>query len=214
MLNGTSRYGVLTISLALLVGCAASSNVRESYVDPQYTNASFGKYLVIGVAGSYNNRAQFERTLVSAIRNKGTSAIAYYNVVPGNEPLDRDSVIAAASDSQADAVLVTRVLSQQSDVTIRDGSAGAKASVVGGRPVNFFRYDYEELNEPATINLAVTVTLVTELFSAADETMIWAIETSISGAEDVNSLIDQTAAAIADKLDNESYLRRNRSAPQ
>ena len=79
---------------------------------------------------------------------------------------------------------------------------------IGGRPINFFRYDYEELNEPAEINLAMTVTLVTEVFSAADEKMIASFETSNRNAETVNHLIESTSAAIVDRLARDGRIGR------
>lgn len=208
MQAGVFRFFPSFAIAVLIAGCASSAGTREAYEDPGYSDATFSNFLVIGVAGSYNNRAYFERSVVSGLRARGASATAYYNVVSGNEPIDRDSVIQAVNDNGFDAVLVTRVLGQQSEIDVKNRSAGAKASTIGGRPINFFRYDYEELNEPAQINLAMTVTLVTELFSAADEKMIAAFETSSRNAETVNHLIESSAAAIVDRL-----ARDNRIGP-
>ena len=207
------RVGVFcfisSIVIAVMVtGCASSIGTRQAYIDPEYADSAFGNYLVIGVASSYNNRACFERSVVSSLRAQGASATAFYNIVRGNEPIDRDIVIQAVNENGFDAVLVTRVLGQQSQIDVENRSPDAKASTIGGRPINFFRYDYEELNEPGEINLAMTVTLVTELFSASDEKMIATFETSNSNAQTINNLIESSAASIADRLARDKRIGR------
>jgi hypothetical protein len=191
---------MLALLSILLAACAASIRVAKTYSDEAYENSSFSNFLVIGVAGNYNSRAQFERTVVSGLRAEGASASAYYSVVQGNEPISRDAVLGAVQSGSFDAVLVTRVISQQTDVDVKSGSAGAKATTIGGSPINFFRYNYEELNEPESINFNTTVVLETELFSSADEKMIWAIQLSSTDAAGVGVLIDNTATSIVSRL--------------
>ena len=199
MPRGIYRYFLIAVSAFMVWACAATSNTQRTHFDENFANASFGRFLVIGVAGSYNNRAQFERTLASRLRSIGAAASAYYTVVPGNEPISRESVF--------DAVIVTRVLGQQSEVAMSEGSSTASASAIGGRPINLFRYDYEELNEPGNIDINMNVTLSTELFSAADEKMIWAIEFSDSSAENIGEIIDSAVDTIVTSLSRDRLIR-------
>ena len=192
----------------LVAGCSASTKVIKTFEDPEYANASYSNYLVIGVAGDYDARVQFENTVASRIRSQGASASAYYSIVRGNEPLARDVVIDEVQKHGFDAVLVTHVVDQQAKISVVSGSAETKASTKGGNAVNFFRYDYEELNEPESINMRTTVVLGTELFSAADEKMIWAIESTIPGVDHVGQLIGKTADAIIDHLAKDRLIRR------
>ncbi len=192
----------------LVAGCSASTRVAKTFEDPEYVDASFGNFLVIGVAGDYDARAQLERTVVSRLRMQGASASAYYSIVRGNKPLARDVVIDVIQEHGFDAVLVTRVVSQQTDISVTSGSAETKASTIGGRPINFFRYDYDELNEPDSINVTTTVVLGTELFSAVDEKMIWAIESTSPGTDHVGQLIDDTADTIIERLARDRLIRR------
>lgn len=195
----TPSFIFAILTFLLLGACATVPSSRTTYADDDYRDSSYGNFLVIGVAGSYNNRSEFERQVVSELRDEGVDASAFYNLA-GNVPISRDGVLEAVRANGFDAVLITRILGQQGDVGVEEGSTGAKASTIGGRPINFFRYDYEELNEPDSINFTMTVTLTTELFSAGDEKMIWAIETSSSDAENAGILIDTTAESIVKKL--------------
>ena len=208
MLSGAFRAVMLTSFFVVLTGCAASTQVAGTYTDDSYADKSFSNFLVIGVAGNYSSRAQFERTVAAGLRAEGASASTYYSIVPGNEPISREAVLGAVQSGNFDAVLVTRVVDQQTSVEVESGSTGVKSSTMGGRPINFFRYDYEELNEPESISFATTVMLSSELFSSADETMIWAITISNTDAPNAGVLIDNTAASIVDRLRSDGLIGR------
>ena len=125
----------------LLAACASSTSITTTYSDDAYANSSFNNFLVIVVAGDYNSRAQFERTVVSGLRTEGASAEAYYSVVGGNKPINSDAVLAAVKSGNFDAMLVTRVIDQQMNVDVDSGSAGGKSTNIGGNPLDFFRYE-------------------------------------------------------------------------
>lgn len=207
MPNGATRL-ILFAILTTLGACASGPSAKQTYFDDEFADVTYGNFLVIGVAGTYNSRAQFERKVASTLRSEGVSATPYHTVAAGNEPISREAVLAVVKANGYDAVLVTRVLAQDADISMEGGSASTKASTVGGGPINFFRYNYEELNEPGSLNIAMTVTLASELFSAAEEKMIWSIETSNSDASNVGVLIDATAERIVAKLASDGLVSR------
>lgn len=198
---------ILFVSMTiLLAACASSTSVTTTYSDDAYANASFDNFLVIAVAGDYNSRAQFERTVVSGLRTEGASAEAYYSVVGGNKPINSEAVLAAVRSGNFDAMLVTRVIDQQMNVDVDSGPAGGKSTNIGGNPLDFFRYEYEELNEPEKISFNATVVLRTELFATQDEKMIWSIESSSTDEVFGGLLIEKIAAAIVDRLAQSEFI--------
>lgn len=194
-------FNCFLVTLLLVLGaCTTAPTAKQTYFDDDFGEVAFKNFLVIGVAGSYNSRAEFERKVASALRVQGASASPYHTVVPGNDSLNRQAVLDAVNANAFDAVLVTRIVSQAADVSVEDTTTSTTASTIGGNAVNLFRYDYEELSEPGRLNLELTVILASELFSAAEEKMIWAIETSYSNAPNVGALIDVTAEKIVGEL--------------
>ena len=194
--------------LLLLGACSSTLSTVKTYEDPQYANVSFNNFLVIGVAGSYDNRARWERMMASKISAQGASASAYYSIVGGEQEINRDTVINAVRANSIDAVLLTRVQSQESDVTVKRGASTAKVSRKNDRPVDLFRYDYEVLNNPETINVAMTLVLSTELFAANDEKRIWAIESTIADKENVAYLIEDAIDMIVGELSKDHLIGR------
>ena len=205
------NHSVLAICaglLFLLGACSSTLSTVKTFEDPDYADASFSKILVIGVAGSYESRARWERTMASRISSRGASATAYHSVVGRNQEINRNSVTNAVRANQFDAVLLTRVKSQESDVTVKRGASTAKVSRMDDRPIDLFRYDYEVLNNPESINVETTVVLSTELFAAADEKRIWAIESTVSDKENVSYLIEDAINMIVGELDKDRLIGR------
>jgi hypothetical protein len=196
----------LLIPIAIFAsGCAATSTTGA---DPDLTNGSYSNFLVIGVAGDYNSRAQFERATVSELRRKAASASTYHSVVGGNKPITPEEVRAAVQSGNFDAVLVTRVLDTQTDLKVNKDREEIDATPIGGRLVNLFRYNYNDYKNPGSIDLKTTVTLASELYSAATEEIVWSMEQTSKGETNLGLLIDETATTVVSRLDRDDLIGR------
>jgi hypothetical protein len=183
-------------------GCTATS----TQTDLNTKDASFSRFLIIGVAGDYDSRAQFERSVVSGLRAKGSTASAYYVVVGGNKPVTREAVKEATVSGGFDAVVITRVLDTDTDVDASNTVAGAKATHKDGGVLNLFRYDYEELNEPLAVEFNTRITFSTELYDANSEQLVWSVESTGSRQKNIGILIDETAATVVKQLDRNKLI--------
>lgn len=188
----------LLVCLAAVAGCATSGS----------DSAGYRNFLVLGLADDYENRAYFESEAVADLRRRGAQATAYHRAVGGNKPIDRESVRAVARSGGYDAVLVTRVLDRSMDVEREQGSVATKATRRDGRPLDFFRYDYEELDEPEALRLQTAVTLSIEVYDAASEQQVWVAELKSSKADSIGELIEDTAAAVIRRLARNDLIAR------
>jgi hypothetical protein len=68
------------------------------------------------------------------------------------------------------------------------------------------RYDYEKLNDPATIEINTDITIVTELYETAGKNKIWAIESSSRSTDGAGILIDREVAAIMQQLKKDKLI--------
>lgn len=192
-------FSIVTASL-VLTACGGTGTLRKTFDNPIYTDSSYSDILVIGVAGDYDNRGAFERVMASRIKAAGATATASYTVF-GRQPINRVVVSAAVQSRGFDAVLLTRVISQATDMSLQDGTSETKVSrKEASRAIDLFRYDYEELSDPGDLVISSTVILSVEMFHAADEARMWAIESTISDMENVGQLIDRAADIIMSQL--------------
>jgi hypothetical protein len=205
------QLSLLATGYLLIAGCASAptTTVKKTLDNPEYTDHAYSDILVIGVGGDYDNRAAFERAMVSRIAAEGAAATAYYTVVGRNHPITRTTVSTAVRSRGFDAVLLTCVISQETSVAMGGDSSQTKVSrKSAGRAIDLFRYDYDELIEPGTFNVSSTVTLSAEMFSGPDETRMWAIESMISDKETIGQIIESAADTIMGQLKKDQLIGR------
>ena len=187
--------------VAAVAGCATSGDSGPG-------KEKFGNLLVIGVAGSWDSRAQFERGVVSGLRAQGVDAKAYSLVVGGGTLPVRDDVLAAIGEHGFDAVVVTRVLDVKAEAALRDAAAGTKVTRKDSGFMKLFRYDYEEIGEPVDPAMNAQGDFVTELYSAASEEIVWSSETRAPKSDNVATLVDESAKLVVRKLRRSGKLAR------
>jgi hypothetical protein len=163
--------------LLMLSACSTSIKTVKTLDDPAYCDSRYHNFLVVGVAADYNNGAQFEGQLVSAIKVGGY-----------------------------DAVFLTRVADQHSKVDVKTGAPDTKVVRESGNVFDLFRYDYEELNDPETIEIDTDITIITELYETAGKNNIWAIESSSQSTDGAGILIDREVAAIMQQLKKDKLI--------
>ena len=147
--------------------------------------------------------------MVSRINAESVSATAYYTVIGRDQPITRQAIRNAIRARSFDAVLLTRVVSQATDVSAKDGSSETKVSrKQSSRAIDLFRYDYEELSNSSEFVMSSSVTLSVEMFDAADEARMWAMEATISDKENVGQIIESAADIIMSQLEKDELVGR------
>ena len=114
----TRRY-VVVVATLLIGACAGSAQTTQPGAVDSGAASSFGKFLVIGISGDYDSRAQFERMTVSELRRKDAEANTYYSIVGGNKPVSGEDVVAAIEAEGFDAVLVVRALDADVNMKVK-----------------------------------------------------------------------------------------------
>ena len=200
-----SRTAFLIAAVLSLFACTTTSTqVSKILDDPDYKKARFSNVLVITIADNYDRRAQFERTVVSGIRQTGAQATAYYTVVGHNPAVSSSDIMNAVRARNFDAVVFTRVKKHSENIAEKDATPEARANVIGGNLYDLFRYDYEEYQEPTNIKMSTSVVLVSQLYVPADKKNIWAIEITSSDRESTAQIVESAAAAVV------KYLKRDK----
>jgi hypothetical protein len=198
--NKLFRRLVSILVLVSIAGCGPTLNIRQTYEDEAYAGKTYENVLVLAVAADYNARSRFERSLASAIESPTVAAIEYYEIADGDQVLTREKILAAIERHGYDGVIITQIGSRESEVSVRSGTKETKVSRRDDRTVDFFRYNYDVLNNPNEINVAMTVVLVSDFFDAEDAKRIWTAESTIGDKENIQYLVDDAAAMIADRL--------------
>ncbi len=102
------RFSILTLVAFCLSACGPSNSTRSTFDGPAFGGPAFGSVLVIGIAGDFNSRADFERMLAREIATGSTTATPYYTLVEVDAPIDLIDISTDAHDQAAIDVPPTR----------------------------------------------------------------------------------------------------------
>lgn len=192
--------GIFVVLGLVLIGVVPSASAEST------PKSRFENFLVIGISGDYENRAQFERVLVSQLRKKGAAASTYHSVIGGNKAVVKEDVVAAIQEHGFDAVLAIRKLDGDVQMEVTRSRTETDVAPIGGRIVNLFRSDYTDTTTPGSIELGAKSTLAVELYSAATEEIVYQFDHETKRETNIGLLIDKTAETIAKKLDRQKLI--------
>ena len=199
-----SSLGAL-FALLLAAGCSTISQPVDD-TNAAADAAGYNNLLVIGVADDYEGRTRFERKLSNDLADEGVTATPLFVAAGGNVPISREQVVALIESNGYDAVLISRALDSDASASVRDGSAATKATRKEGRPLDLFRYDYKELNEPSDVDFRFGVRMYTELFSTTQDKQVWALESNIAAKDYMDLLINEASEKIVRQLRRDKLL--------
>jgi len=114
--------------------------------------------------------------VVSKLSELGTDAVASTSLMDTRTPVVRETFMKMVSDIDADAVLLTQLVSLSSVGKVVDMNP---QSTVNLRPTgywNVFSVEMTEYVEPQAVDFKHSLVLKTDLFSVESEDTVWGIE--------------------------------------
>ena len=103
----------LALLIVLLAGCS-STKLVNLWTDPKYTGPPFKKILVLGMSERPGERRLFEEEFVRRLDMRhGVDAVPSTGLIDEQSELDTERITEAIKGTGIDAVLVTRLVSEE-----------------------------------------------------------------------------------------------------
>lgn len=198
----------LAVASICISACSTPDRVVRVYEDTAYVGGPFSKVLVVGAHENADIRRRFEDSVVWHLNRAGTDAVMSIEAMGSAQELNRDTLIAAANSTGADAVLITRVLDVDARAQVTEGRTNVVAERRNDIPMaDFFRYNYVSYQDPMTITTVRTVALATDLYGLRDERRIWSVESTSFDKASLDAIVDGASRALARALRNDGLIR-------
>jgi hypothetical protein len=201
------RLFIASVACMLAAGCASSIGIDDIYRDVSFDGAPFSRILVVGIHDDANLRRRFEDGLVRSLARSGTSAVSSVVAMGSRTALSRDTLVAAADETDADGVLITRLLDSQVRAELDRQTSSTRVDRRNNIPIaDFFRYEYTEIEDPMSISTIGSVSLVSDLYSVATGTRVWSAQSTAVEKREVLDVIEGVADALATRLRREGLI--------
>lgn len=203
----------LTVAFAVLsvVGCSttAYTSLDKSWVDPKLAGTKFKKVLILSIASDEFAQQYFQEDIAAALRKRGVNAVASERFFTHPSPAEDARFKRTIEQSDADAVLLARVIGVDEKTTVTGGyltsPMGVPVSQVYGlgnvvastwAPTRYVR--------PADYTQS-TVLVETVLYEAKGKQAVWSAQTSTKNAQsgDLKPAIAQFVGVLVGAMDRD-----------
>jgi hypothetical protein len=168
---------LLFFGFAVALGaCATGPHITRTQEVSESADAPYQKILVITLVSSFDSRRFLEDEVVRQLAELGTDAVASTSMMNTKTPVARQTFLAMVEEIDADAVLVTQLVSLESKGTRKDMNPQATRNFRPTYYYNVWSVELEEYVEPQAVEFKHSLVLATQLYSALSRDVVWAIE--------------------------------------
>jgi hypothetical protein len=190
--------GTLLLALAAIVawGCA-STRLVNTWQEPKYSGPALTRIMVIDVTRQAGIRRTFEDQVARQLEAKGVRAVASYTLIPEDGEVPKERLAEAVKESGVQGVLVTRLVKVEVQTQLYAGPYyGAPYYGFYG----YYSWAWVGLYDAPLVYAYNVVIAETNLFDAANETLLWSGTTETYPSGNVKKGIAAFATVVVNAL--------------
>ncbi len=203
---------LLIFGITLVLGaCATGPKITRTQELSESADTPYKKILVITLLSKFDSRRYLEKEVVSQLSKLGTESVASTSLMNTKTPVTRATFMAMVEQLDADAVLVTQLVSLRSEATVVDMRPEATVNLRPTGYYNVFSVETTEYMEPQAVEFEHSLVLLTQLYSVLKRETVWGIESKsrfslgFDQSKDYSIIVNE-AAAIAKYLSRDGLL--------
>jgi len=209
-LSSSARLIAAALAAAALASCAASTQLTSSWSDPAAAGRSYKKIVVVGVTNKAPIRREYEDAFSRELAARGVTATPSYNFGGAEGKLDKDAAMAKLQEVGADAVLVTRLVDQETVNTYYPpsySSVAAPSPYYGGW-YGYYSMGYSYMTSPGYVEENKVYRIETNLYDIQGDKLIWSglTETTLISGDAPDSEIAPMIATLSYDMEKHKVL--------
>jgi hypothetical protein len=202
-----TRLGIAALSAAAFASCGASTQLASSWTDPTATNRTYKKIAVVGVTPRAPARRMYEDAFVADLHARSIAATPSYTFA-GEGPLDKDAATAKLREIGADAVIVTRLVDQETVETYYPPTYTTVPEAYYGGWHGYYSMGYTYEASPGYVQENKVYRVETNFYDFANDKLIWSglTESTLSAGDAPETEIKPLIDAIVNDMEKHKIL--------
>lgn len=152
--------------------------------------------MIIGVSDSQQTRQIYEKHFVEELGKINITATPSYKLIDSKQKINREAVIAAVQGTEIDAVLVSYLVSSETEVIHHES------------PLNQgYSGDADDMKVSATLvstrgrtSNAEIITLKNDLYDVASKSLVWTAQTRSVAPESIDEVVTDVTSLLIEQL--------------
>ena len=175
---------IFVLMLCVFIASCANTSITEEWMQPDLAK-TYKRPLIIAISDSQQTRRIFENHMVASLLKRNIEAIPSYTLINSKQVINRETVINAIKGTDIDSVLVTYLVSIDTEMSERESplntgySTNVSDSEVSSTIItNRGRYSDDEV-----------ITLKNDLYSASSKTIVWSVQTRSAAVSSIDEVV-------------------------
>ena len=205
------RSLVVALAALAVAGCSttAYTSLDKSWMDPKLAGPKFKKVLILSIASDEFAQQYFQQDIAAALKKRGVNAVASQGYFTHPSPSEDARFKRVIAESDADAVLLARVIGVDEKTTVTGGYLTTPmgepvAQVYGLGNVVASTFAPTRYVRPSDYTQA-TVLVETVLYEMKGKQAVWSAQTSTKNAQsgDLKPAIAQFVGVLVGAMDRD-----------
>ena len=166
-------------------------------------NKPYRHPMIIGISDSQQTRQIFEKHFVSELKKINVIATASYTLISSKQKMNRETVLKAAQGTDIDSVIVTYLVSSETEVKHHESplSQGYSGDIEGSR------LSATLVSTRGRTSSAEIITLKNDLYDVQSKTLIWTAQTRTVAPESIDEAITDVVDLLIGQLLSDNIIK-------
>ena len=193
--NFASIHKLSVILLCLVAAACASTSITERWIEAD-VSGGYQHPLIIGISDSQQTRRIYENHFVSELAKRKISATPSYSLISSKQEINRENVVKAIQGSDIYSVLVTYLISEDTQLRVHDSPLNTSYS---GNPDDNLISATLVTNRGRPSSSEV-IGLKTDLYDVERKAMIWSVKTRSVAPESIDYTVVEVTRLLIKQL--------------
>ncbi len=192
---------IVTLLISLLIVSCANTSITQSWVEKEQTK-TYKHPMIIAISDSQQTRRIFEKLLVSGLAENNITATPSYTLISSKQKISRETVINALQGTQIDSVLVTYLVSADSEIKHHDSPINMGYS---GNVENNMMSDTLVSARGRSSSTDIIV-LKNDFYDAQSKTVVWSVQTKTVAPHSIDEVVTNVTELLIQQLLDDNIL--------
>jgi len=205
-MRGFVRVIAVAVSAFFLPISCTTTKITHTWADKSYRGMPFSHILVIGVAEKDETRRSFEEKFVTKLEATGVKGVESSNVMPADEKIDKETILAVVRKTGVDGVLLTYLVAVKEKEVASPSVTYSPADDYHGGSIPDLSSAYDYRSDTQYYTTRVKVRLETNLYDAKTEKKVWSARSRTLNPKSDTALMDSVIDALVKDLKKNKLL--------
>ncbi|MBT8118422.1 MAG: hypothetical protein KJN89_01790 [Gammaproteobacteria bacterium] len=193
---------LIILVLSVMITSCSKTEVIQDWVEEGHEK-TYQRPMIIGISDSQQTRQIYEKQFVSELAKRNITATPSYRLINSKQKMNRDTVIDAVEGTDIDSVIITYLVSSETEVMYHESPLSQGYS---GDP-DSTKVSATLISTRGRTSSAEIITLKNDLYDVETKTLRWTAQTRTVAPESIDEVVTEVTSLLVEQLIDDGVLK-------